>query len=258
MGQLTQARIASFGITHTGNIRSHNEDAFLIADDAHLWAVADGMGGHEQGQVASRGIVEALATYRPAHLLGTSIRNIAALLQSVNTELIIRANKKPDTIIGSTLSLLLIKGLYCVSVWAGDSRIYRYRNGTLKQITRDHSEAEILLEAGVEPEEIAAVPYAESITRAVGVDDILQLETRILEIQADDIFLICSDGLYKELTDTEIAQIIGKGSMENVAQQLLATALERQGRDNITIVLIKVKFVKEQGALKLDEEKGLT
>lgn len=245
MGQLTQVKITSFGITHTGNIRDCNEDAFLIADDKYLWAVADGMGGHEQGRVASQSIVEALATYRPLHLLGNSIRNMATLLQSVNTKLITRANKKPDTIIGSTIALLLIKGLYCVSVWAGDSRIYRYRNGVLKQITRDHSEAEILLEAGVAPEEIAEIPYAEGITRAVGADDILQLETRILEIQTNDIFLLCSDGLYKELADTEIAQIIGKGGVEDAAQRLMATALKRQGRDNITIILVKLKFAKE-------------
>ena len=242
MGQLTQTRITSFGITHTGNIRSHNEDAFLVADNEQLWVVADGMGGHQSGEVASQMIVEALATYRSAPLLGTSIRKIAMLLQSVNQELIAQANKKPDTIIGSTIALLLIKGRYCVSAWAGDSRIYRYRNGVLKQITRDHSETEILLEAGVTPEEIAEIPYAEGITRAVGADEILQLESRILEIHTNDIFLLCSDGLYKELTDTEIGQIIEKGIVEDAVQQLLAAALKRQGRDNITVVLVKVEF----------------
>ena len=241
MGRLVCQQTRSEGVTNTGNIRSHNEDAFINLDQQQLWAVADGMGGHQSGEVASRMIVDALATYRATPLLGKNIRQITSLLQAVNQQLVELADNDADKIIGSTIAILLLHGRYCAALWAGDSRVYRYRKGLLKQITRDHSEAELLRDAGITPEEISNLPYAESITRAVGADTFLQLEAQIQEIQAGDIYLLCSDGLYKELDETDMAQIMSANDIKTSIQQLLATALKRQGRDNITIVVIEIQ-----------------
>lgn len=240
MGSLEGNTWSSVGCTHVGKVRDHNEDAYLNLPEQSLWAVADGMGGHAEGEVASRMIVDSLRKYQHTALLGTNVRQIVQRLRTVNNALLQRAGSEPSTIIGSTVAILLANHQYCVCLWAGDSRIYRYRNGTLNQLTRDHNHAEKMIEDGMPPEKTALYPDAQALTRAVGVEEPLDLESQIMEVKPGDIYLLCSDGLNKEVTDAEIAKILASHSLSKGMQSLKDLALQRGGRDNITIMLTQL------------------
>jgi protein phosphatase len=239
MGKLGKSVWLSAGISHTGNIRERNEDAFLACDEQKLWVVADGMGGHNAGDVASQMIVQHLRQYRATPLLGRNVRQVSQLLQSVNKLLIQKAASVKDSIIGSTVCVLLVHRQHCVFIWAGDSRIYRLRNGRFQQVTQDHSEAEELIEKGATIEEVSYLPNSEAITRAVGSDISLDLEIKMQAFERGDIYLLCSDGLYKELSEPEIADEVSAYSLSEGVNKLLDTALQRRGRDNITIVEVQ-------------------
>ncbi len=228
----------SFGITHQGNVRTHNEDAYLNNPEHYLWVVADGMGGHSAGDVASRRIIDQLENhYHHSPLLGKNAMRIRNNLNQVNHQLKAMTQGVPDQIIGSTVAAFIVHNHYGICLWAGDSRIYRFRNGQLKQITRDHNEAEELMDQGATAKEAAQSPYAQSITRAVGAHDELQVEAQIGEIWPGDVYLLCSDGLNKEVSDAEIAAALASHSPEDSVRILLKTTLERQGRDNVTIMV---------------------
>jgi protein phosphatase len=239
MGELSKNGWTSTGVTHTGNVRERNEDAFLTCDNQSLWAVADGMGGHDAGDVASQMIVQHLKNYHATPLLGRNVRQVSQLLQSVNKLLIQKAASVKDSIIGSTVCVLLVHRQHCVFLWAGDSRIYRLRNGRFQQVTQDHSEAEELIEKGATIEEVSYLPNSEAITRAVGSDISLNLEIKMQAFERGDIYLLCSDGLYKELSEPEIADEVSAYSLSEGVNKLLDTALQRRGRDNITIVEVQ-------------------
>jgi protein phosphatase len=239
MGKLNANVWVSSCVTHTGNIREQNEDAFLTLDTQQLWAVADGMGGHDDGNIASQSIVQYLMEYRATPLLGKNVRQVTQRLQSVNQLLCKKAAPVEDRIIGSTICVLLAHCRHCVFLWAGDSRIYRFRSGHLRQITRDHSEAGELMDSGATKEEVDRVPNSEAITRAVGANIHLNLELRMQNLEPGDLYLLCSDGLYKELSDSEIADTIATYSMGKCADKLLNVALRRRGRGNITIMFVK-------------------
>lgn len=239
MGKLNANVWVSSGVTHTGNIREQNEDALLTLDAQRLWAVADGMGGHDAGDMASQCIVQHLMEYQATPLLGKNVRQITQLLQSVNHILFEQASPQEDRIIGSTVCALLAHCQHCVFLWAGDSRIYRFRQGHLRQITRDHSEAAELIEGGATKEQVALLPHSEAITRAVGAYIHVDLELRMLASEPGDLYLLCSDGLYKELSDNEITETVSTYPMEECTDKLLDAALRRRGRDNITIMLVK-------------------
>lgn len=239
MDKLNTNLWVSYGVTHTGNMREKNEDALLTLDGQKIWAVADGMGGHEAGDIASQCVVKQLMKYRATPLLGKNVRQIAQRLQSANNSLFEKASPEEDRFTGSTICVLLAHYRHCVFMWAGDSRIYRFRNGHLRQLTWDHSVAAELIEGGANKEEVDRLPNSGAITRAVGADAHLDLELRMHNFEHGDIYLLCSDGLYKELSDSEIADTIAACSPEECANTLLNTALRRQGRDNITILVVK-------------------
>jgi protein phosphatase len=224
-----------------GKVRSLNEDALLDRADLRLWVVADGMGGHSSGDLASQMIVEALASIRPQNEnLGSLVAEIDQRLQQVNLRLLQESQRRGDGIIGSTVVLLLAHENFCTYLWAGDSRIYLYRRGNLKQLSRDHSQVEEQLE-GVfgDDQEACAASVANYITRAVGAGTTLDLEAEIIEPCAGDRFLLCSDGLNKELTDCEIAEVLQQHPLQEAAARLLALSLERGASDNVTLILVE-------------------
>jgi protein phosphatase len=229
----------SVGVTDTGNIRERNEDAFLTCNKQKLWAVADGMGGHDAGDVASQMVIRHLQQYQATPLLGRNVRQITRLLQSTNKRLILKALSTNKNIIGSTVCALLAHRKHCVFLWAGDSRIYRLRDGHFQQITQDHSESEELIKAGMTREDVSRLPHSEAITRAVGSDTHLNLEISMRAFEQGDTYLLCSDGLYKELSERDIANSISTHSLDECVNQLLDKALQRQARDNITIVEVQ-------------------
>ncbi len=226
----------SFGLSDTGVVRDHNEDAFLALAEQSLWAVADGMGGYESGEVASNMIIDGLRNFRAGPLFGLNINWLIRKLQLINRDLLALARRNNTSVIGSTAALLFVQQHYCACLWAGDSRIYRVRDGRLQQVTRDHSHQQELQDMGYTLQEIAQFPDAQAITRAVGADDLLEIECRVQEIKYGDMFLLCSDGLYKELSEPEIAAILTGYPLEQGIKEMLQRCLQRGARDNVTLI----------------------
>jgi type VI secretion system protein ImpM len=225
----------SWAVTDIGKRRQQNEDAILNRPEVGLWAVADGMGGHEAGDVASQMVVNALERIYPAVNLQISLKTVRDCLQEVNSQLRNLAKQKhQNQIIGTTVVVLLANRQNCAFIWAGDSRLYRFRNRQLQQLTQDHCP---------DIEEIIDNRKGKNcneITRAIGANDILELDCGLSDIRSGDIFLLCSDGLDKEMTAQEIVQTMLAQKPENMANALLSLTLQREARDNISIVVVSM------------------
>lgn len=228
--------------THRSNkglVRQINEDACLDRPEIGLWVVADGMGGHAAGDLASQAIVDALRSIEPSESLGLMADGVKQRLLEVNQELQLESKNRGGEIIGSTVVALLEHQGRCIYLWAGDSRIYLYRRGDIRQLSRDHSEVEELIAQGIVSHDQAdSCPISNYITRAVGADNELELDAEIIEPCTGDLFLLCSDGLNKEVADDEIARVLERFPLQEAAERLLALSLERGARDNVTFVLV--------------------
>ncbi len=230
-------KFLSVGRTHAGCVRDHNEDAFLNRPDIGLWAVADGMGGHESGEVASAAVIAALSgvlNFSTAYAFRDAV---AQAIEQANAELG-RLSLGHGTMGSTVVSLLAHEGHYAC-LWAGDSRAYLYRAGTLKRLTRDHSLVQEMVDTGALSEERARLhPQANVITRAVGAHAELDLDAVFGAVQAGDRFLLCSDGLTGVVSDRELASAMIRAPLEAAAERLLDRALARGAPDNVTLVLI--------------------
>ncbi|SAK64045.1 PP2C-family Ser/Thr phosphatase [Caballeronia calidae] len=234
----TEFRWTSAARTDTGCVRQINEDALLDAPERGLWAVADGMGGHAVGDLASRMVIDGLAKVPGTDGLASVIADARARLFDVNEQLRAEAARRQVSRIGSTVVVLAARDRACAYLWAGDSRIYLFRQGRLMQITRDHSHVEELKARGqLTAEEALHHPAQHLITRAVGALDVLELDENTLELNDGDTFLLCSDGLSNEVSEAEMANELAPGNCEAAAQRLLEIALARGGRDNISVVV---------------------
>ena len=209
--------------THVGCRRRLNEDAVLASPERRLWAVADGMGGHEAGEVASAMVVEALAQ------CPDGAEAALAALTEVNARLIEMGRTGGDNrTIGSTVVGLTAKPNRFTCFWAGDSRAYRLRDGKLTRLTRDHSLVQELVDGGMISEREAEThPNANIITRAVGVHDELQVDTISGDVCLGDVFLLASDGLTRLVDDGELSAELRHGDIESSAETLLQLALDR-------------------------------
>jgi serine/threonine protein phosphatase PrpC len=182
--------------THCGNRRRNNEDAILSRCGDGLWAVADGMGGHQAGEVASQAITAALAGVRLRGSLSSQVDAVEDALLAVNDQLRLHARTQGSgTTIGSTVVTMVAEAGLAVVLWAGDSRLYRLRDARLEQITRDHNPVSDLLDCGAVSEEEALAAETNIITRAVGGQPRLFHDVAVFDVLADDTFLLCSDGL---------------------------------------------------------------
>lgn len=231
----------SFARTDVGRVRSLNEDNFCDRPDVGLWAVADGMGGHQAGEVASGLIVEALERVDDFSSGYAFLDDVRMSIQRVNRTLIAKAAvMAPGTVIGSTVVVLLTFGGHYACLWAGDSRAYILRRGRFEQISRDHSRLQELIDAG-SLSRAEAKSYARSniITRAVGVSDRFALDMHQAPFEPGDIFLICSDGLTGMIDDREIARMLDDRPLEAIANALIDETLLRGAKDNVTVVLIR-------------------
>lgn len=237
---------ASAGVSDVGKIRKINEDAFADRPDIGMWVVADGMGGHDAGDFASHAIVDDLNLVEFPPRLSTFVDEVEDYLLQVNRRLIDEAAKrKPPATIGSTVVVLLAVRNYCVCLWVGDSRAYRLRDGQLQAVSTDHSQVEEMIEQGLLLREDAeAHPAANVVTRAVGAAEELFVDVELLELQDGDRFLLCSDGLLKEVTELEMAQHMQQGGCKDVCQRLVDLTLKRGARDNVTVVVVDFTQVK--------------
>jgi len=245
MNTTAAMRWSSASLTDVGSVHTVNQDACLDLPAAGLWVVADGVGGHNEGEVASQLIVDTLSPTGGHARLSAFVNEVEDRLQEVHKALVDRAaSRNKDMIIGSTVAALLVVDQYGVCLWAGDSRVYRCRDGRLEQLTRDHSQVEELVASGgLSREEAENHPHANVITRAVGAGEELFLDVDVQKLCHADRYLICSDGLYKEVSEAEIAEHMKYGDCVTICRTLVALALERGARDNVTVVAIKFDAV---------------
>ena len=226
--------------THRGNRRRSNEDAILCRPRDGLWAVADGMGGHQAGDVASQAITAALSSVLLEGALSHRVDAVEDALLTVNDELRRHAEScGPGTTIGSTVVALVADGDRAVVMWAGDSRLYRLREGRLEQVTRDHNPVSDLLDSGAVSEQQALTAETNIITRAVGGQSRLCLDLALFDVAAADTLLLCSDGLYRELSHACLADVLGDAGLDDVARTLLDRTLAGDARDNVSIVVVR-------------------
>lgn len=233
----------SAAATHVGHVRSINEDAFLDRPDINLWAVADGMGGHHAGDVASSSIVRALNDIKPGTRLSKFINDVEDRLLGINSRLRNMADEHKDNrTIGSTVVAMLASAHHCAFVWAGDSRAYLLRDSSINMLTRDHSQVEELVARGLLiPEEAENHPASNIITRAVGAANYLVVDVNIELIKNGDTFLLCSDGLYKHLKAADLPDIMRQPNLQKAAHDLINLTLERGATDNVTVVLARAE-----------------
>lgn len=243
-----------FGASHQGLVRPTNQDAFLIENTLQLWAVADGMGGHPGGDVASRLVVDTIAheaAKEAAHLRGTSDQLIMALrgmAESAHHAILDYARQRVDLIgMGTTLTLLQISSQpfpTATIVNEGDSRAYLWRAGTLTQLTRDHSMVEEYVRQGLlSPVQALRHPQRHVLSRAVGLGPRSDVEVMTERLEQSDLIILCTDGLTKMIDHARLAATMAYVSRDPEAgcQTLIAAALDAGGIDNVTVVVVNAQ-----------------
>jgi protein phosphatase/serine/threonine-protein phosphatase Stp1 len=234
-------RFSSWAVTHPGAKRKHNEDAYVDRPDLGLWAVADGAGGHAAGEVASGMIAEALESIPPELSASELLAQVRLAIEQTHAALREEAARRgPDVMVASTVVVMLARGDHFACLWAGDSRAYLLRSGTLRQITRDHSLVQELLEAGaIGPDDVMNHPRGNVITRAVGAEvEAFALDKVSDRLVPGDRFLLCSDGLCKTLPEDEMASLLA--AIDGTPPQALVdAALAANVSDNVTAVAVE-------------------
>lgn len=226
--------------SHVGMVRQVNEDACLDALEAGLWAVADGMGGHAAGDFVSSLIVDSLRLIPPQPSLPAYVQALRSGLAGVNQAVREEAARRGVGMMGSTLVLLAARGSQASCLWAGDSRLYRLRDGQLSILSHDHSYVQELVDSGsLGEEEARSHPMGNIVTRAVGADDRLELAEAQFEVRPGDCFLLCSDGLNKTVEDHELREVLDHQAPYEMVRSLVHLGLTRGAPDNITAVVVK-------------------
>lgn len=227
----------SAGRTQRGKLRARNEDAFLDRPQSGCWAVADGMGGHRAGDVASLSVIASLAALHAQGTLDQRVEALRRCLQRLDRRLGLEGQHGT---IGSTVVALLLEGHRAACVWAGDSRCYLWRAQCLYQLSRDHSLLERLVaEQQLSREQAQAHPGARALTRAVGGRAPLSLEVLELDTRPGDVFLLCSDGLYQALSHRELGGALSQGTAQQMVERLFALVLRGPARDDLTAVVVQ-------------------
>jgi serine/threonine protein phosphatase PrpC len=225
--------------THVGKVRGHNEDSLLARPEAGIWAVADGMGGHDAGDLASATVIEALQSIEPADSAAELLMSCERRVVSANATLIEIGRGRGATI-GTTVAVLLTHDAHFACVWSGDSRIYLVRDGAISLQSRDHTVVQDLIAAGqLSPAEARNAPGRNVITRAIGIDDHPELEIRDGVLRAGDVFVLCSDGLTTHVDDDEILEQVISATPQHACDALIGLTLSRGAVDNVTIVVVR-------------------
>jgi serine/threonine protein phosphatase PrpC len=233
--------VASVGReSNTGNKRRRNEDSFVVAPP--LFAVADGMGGAQAGEVASKLAAAALEDTDPGSSGG--VERVVELIQEANRRVYERSNADPAASgMGTTITAALVEGQSVTFGHVGDSRAYLVRDGVMEQLTEDHSLVNELMKSGkLSPEEAETHPQRSVITRALGTDPDVDVDTFVVEARENDLFLICSDGLTTMVGDEDILELLEKhhDDLDRAAKSLVAAANRAGGEDNITVVAFTI------------------
>jgi serine/threonine protein phosphatase PrpC len=230
--------------THVGLRRKINEDSLFADADRGLWVVADGMGGHDAGEIASNMVIDALRCLPPVGNIEELAAAAVSALHRVNGELIELARSdghaESRTIGTTVVGLAIENGAYCC-FWAGDSRAYRLRASEITRVSRDHSLVQNLVDAGMlRPEEADTHENANLITRAVGVGKKFEVDIVRGDVRAGDQFVLASDGLTRVVSDDELGVELERGELAQVADRLIDTVLSRGAPDNVSLIIVKI------------------
>jgi serine/threonine protein phosphatase Stp1 len=226
--------------THVGLVRSSNQDSYCCNPAAGVWVVADGMGGHYGGERASAAIVERISDI-PEH--GSFAENLSAAraaIAAANKHIFDQAQAEQRQMGSTVVALVLGEGRYAI-LWIGDSRAYLKRDDSFRCLTRDHSQAQELVDAGLlDRQAVSGHPSSHILVRAVGVFPDVEIDEVAGECADNDIFLLCSDGLYNLVSEAESAKIIDCEAFALVSEQLVELGLERGAPDNVTVCVVSV------------------
>jgi serine/threonine protein phosphatase PrpC len=224
------------GLSHPGRRRRRNEDAFVVAPP--LFAIADGMGGAKAGEVASRLAAAAIPKE------GADRVDVAELIREANRRVFERASVDPSASgMGTTMTVALVDDDHVTIGHVGDSRAYRLRDHRLEQLTEDHSlVAELVRSGRLSPEEAETHPQRSAITRSVGTEAVVDVDTFTVESRPGDVFLICSDGLTDMVEEDRIADVVeqNRDDLERAVKQLIADANRSGGEDNVTVICFEI------------------
>jgi PPM family protein phosphatase len=243
--------------TDPGPVRENNEDSFLVEPSNGLFAVADGMGGHAAGEVASLIAVDTIKEV----ILGTEDPDETRIARPIQDEeellrerlryamnqASIRIRQKAQDVpaykgMGTTLTVLLIEEDVAHFSHVGDSRLYLYRDGMIRRLTRDHTVVQNEIDAGrLTPELARRVPHRNILTQSVGINSTVEPDTSTRPIDHGDLFLLCSDGLTDPLSDSDLEMLCGNHPVEDLAEVLVQKAIEQHTVDNVTVIVILVE-----------------
>lgn len=242
-------KIKACGISDVGLVRNNNEDVFAELPEQQCFFLADGMGGHQAGEIASRETVEVLSTYLQKHSksLQSSLEEASSVIlkaiSDVNAHVFKMGRTNPELKgMGTTLCILHIQDTGIVFAHVGDSRIYRLRSGKLELMTKDHSLLRELVDLGqIKEHEAGEFHYKNIITRAIGTEPFVQPSIQTEGFLTKDIFILCSDGLSDLLRKEEIETIVNDSeSLSLAATRLIFLSKKRGGHDNITLLLVQI------------------
>lgn len=238
----------SAAASHQGRVRQHNEDNLILLPEAGVWAVADGMGGHQAGDIASHMIVAEIGSLGLPVSAQDQRARVVERIDRANQSILAHARARQLTTVGSTLASLLIHGAEFACIWAGDSRVYLLRKGLLHRLTTDHSEVARLIAVGdLTEEEARNYPNRNVITKAIGIQIDPRPETATGVVESGDIFLLCSDGLTEHNSDEDLRQmLLMPEPMQLLADRLIGQTLDRGARDNVTVVLVRAIAVEAE------------
>lgn len=237
---IVPSRFFSICRTDRGRVRTVNQDAFLACDDAGLWAVSDGMGGHAFGEVASAQVASRLQNV--AHSKERPVTKIAVedALRRANDDL--QARSSADGLrlgMGATAAVLWVNDSRYFCMWVGDSRIYRLHGDTFSLLTHDHRYVQELVDSGVMGSAAARHhPMRNVLTRAIGLEPVLQIDACEGRFARDDVFLVATDGVTGVCTDDEIASVLRRSELTFAADELVRRCNDRGSPDNLTLVLV--------------------
>jgi len=230
-------RIESSALTHQGRVRAQNQDSFCIRERDGLWAVADGMGGHEGGEWASGRLVGELDGIEIPAGLGAAGDRVAEAIGAANAAIAAEGEARGSRM-GTTIVALLVREQSYLLLWVGDSRAYLLRDGAFTQLSRDHTQVQEMVDRGLmAPDEVAGHPMGHILSRAVGVRGPLEIDRAEGEVRPGDVFLLCSDGLHSYVGEDEIQRRLGR-SPERALAELIALTLAAGAPDNVTAIAI--------------------
>lgn len=243
----------SASLTHVGHVRKINEDCLYENRKKGIWAVADGMGGYAAGDIASRILINAIMDVDPASTLEISVERVESAIQIANKKLLNELTLPTDCKqIGTTIVVLIYCSAEnrCACLWVGDSRLYAFRRNQIYQLTKDHSVVQEMVDRGVLDNRLRdSHPQSHVITRAVGVVENLKVDVVIFDPEAGDAYLLCSDGLYNEVSSEQMMEhaseleypfvtISAEKWCQQLTQNLLKSVLSSTATDNVSINVV--------------------